>query len=629
MCGICGIVGVPGSMAARCVKTMCDSLAHRGPDDESMVAGPDWAIGHRRLSIIDLSSHARQPFTGNAGNSHLAANGEIYNYLALRKDLLGSGHEFISQSDCEVILHLLEEDGVAGISRLSGMFAFAFVDRNRRQLILCRDRLGIKPLYFRATDTMLVFASEIKALYALGGEFTACAEMAREHLQEYCQYRFVSGTHSLFRDVREVLPGHYVTVCLDTLSVSSHAYWQPGLRQTRGASVCDVAIGNQLKASIQSHLVSDVPLGSQLSGGLDSSLVTAIAVEMVSEPMHTFSVGFAGYEKDESVWAAEVGKHLGTIHHAVPYTERDFLSDLAFCTYLHDEPLNHANSLPMYKLCREARRYVTVLLTGEGADELFGGYSWHRRLWRLAGLGKIAQFRWIGEMARRLAPDRLGAMVPLLGQTPRCMASVASRWNTESEVSAWLSAPGQAVTYRYGLECNMRNPLAAVLDIDLRTYLVSVLQRQDRMSMASGVESRVPFLDHALVELVLKIPVEQLFDGGRGKAVLRRIAQGVIPDAILERPKTGFSLPVGAWLRNARGLGALLPWLHDERADARGVWNMDVVRAMVAGHVEGRANHADALWTILAFEIWARLWMDNIPHEHLKDMILETAAGSR
>lgn len=624
MCGICGIVGVPGAMAARCVKTMCDSLAHRGPDDGGIVTGPNWTLGHRRLSIIDLSSFARQPFSGELGRSHLAANGEIYNFALLRKELLEKGHQFTSQSDCEVILHLLEEEGVAGICRMDGMFAFAFVDAERHRLILCRDRLGIKPLYLRCASETVAFASEIKALYAFKGRGEARPGVATEHLREYFQYRYVSGNATLFDGVQQVLPGHVVTVDLDSLTVRSEAYWSPPVRDTVGAPVKDSAVADQLESSVRSHLVSDVPLGCQLSGGLDSSLVTALAMGMVDAPLHTFSVGFAGYERDESIWAAEVGRHLGTIHHPVPYTERDFMQDLAFGTYLHDEPLNHANSLPMYRLCREARRYVTVLLTGEGADELFGGYAWHRRLWRLARLGKVAQLPWAGKMARMMAPHRLAPMLPLLGQSPERMARLATQWISDRDIVTWLSAVEQQPTYRHEVVCNTHDPLASVLDLDLRTYLVSVLQRQDRMSMANGVESRVPFLDNALIDLALKIPVGHHFADGRGKGVLRRIARGRIPDAVMDRPKTGFSLPIGSWLRNRGGLGALLPWLHDERAAARGVWDVNVVRAMAVEHCEGRANHADALWIILAFEVWARLWLDGVPHEQLTTAIMST-----
>jgi asparagine synthase (glutamine-hydrolysing) len=626
MCGICGIIGLPEPEATKAVTAMCRSLAHRGPDDEHVVAGPNWALGHRRLSIIDLSQRARQPFSGEAGTTHLAANGEIYNFVSLRDSLVAKGHVFTSRSDCEVILHLLEEDGSAAIPQLEGMFACAFVDTQRRQLILCRDRLGIKPLYLRRAEGTVAFASEIKALYACDGKGAARPAVAQERLGEYFQYRYVSGRATLFKDVQELLPGHMVIIDLDSLALEEKTYWSPAMRRSVGPPGDDRAVAEQLETSIRAHLVSDVPLGCQLSGGLDSSLVTALAMQMVDRPMHTFSVGFAGYEKDEACWAADVGAALGTLHHPVPYAEQDFLGDLAQCTYLHDEPLNHANSLPMYKLCREARRHVTVLLTGEGADELFGGYSWHRRLWRLARLGSVAQVPWVGKLARRLAPRRLEPMLPLLGQSPRAMAGLAAQWLSAREVAQWLHAAPSTRSYRATVSVSTRDPLAAVLDMDLRTYLVSVLQRQDRMSMASGVESRVPFLDHALVELVLKIPVEQHFADGRGKAVLRRIARGRIPDGVIERPKTGFSLPLASWMRNPHGLGALLPWLYGEQAAARGIWDIDVVRSMAVEHAEGQVNHADALWIILAFEIWARLWLDGVPHEILKTSIMQACA---
>jgi len=617
------------------LQGMCRALVHRGPDDEGSIIRPNWALGHRRLSIIDLSSNARQPFINEAQNCFLAVNGEIYNFQELRDGLLRKGHRFVSSSDCEVVLHLLEEEGEASIQKLNGMFAFAFVDEHRHQLLLCRDRLGIKPLYYRQTPRGLDFASEIKALYA---GVTDCPEVSSEDLLGYFQYRYVSGASTLFKGVKEILPGHFLAVDLETLVIQDHAYWVPEIRFSTGEQADEQAVGRQLEQSVASHLVSDVPLGCQLSGGLDSSLVTAMAMGMVKAPMHTFSVGFAGYEKDESSWAAQVGRYLGTIHHPVPYTEQEFLGDLAFCTYLHDEPLNHPNSLPMYKLCREARKQVTVLLTGEGADELFGGYSWHRRLWRLGRFGRVMQWPLTGWMARTFGTNRLGRMLPLLGKSPRVMAVQAGKWVPDEWIkemlepdsnrgwtTSWSSVDWLFLDpFRHQLPINEHDPLAAVLDMDLKTYLVSVLQRQDRMSMASGVESRVPFLDHELVEQVLRIPVYQHFEEGRGKAVLRHIARGRIPDEILDRPKTGFSLPLAEWMRNPHGLGGLLAWLTDERAMGRQIWRGDVIRARVIEHQQATHNHADLLWPLLAFEIWARIWLDGTRHEQLSEEILHT-----
>jgi asparagine synthase (glutamine-hydrolysing) len=612
-------------MAVERVKKMCGLLGHRGPDDEGIVAGRNWALGHRRLSIIDLSEQARQPFANETSTCFLAANGEIYNFADLRQSLLQCGHVFVSKSDCEVALHLLEDGWADSIPRLKGMFAFAFVDERRRVLLLGRDRLGIKPLYYRCRKGAIVFASEIKALFGEGQR----PELASHLLREYFQYRYIAGQDTLFDGVQQVLPGHVLEINLDSLRICDRTYWSASKRQDENGVIDEGEVRSQLEASVRSHLVSDVPVGCQLSGGLDSSLITAMAMKATRHSMHSFSVGFAGYEHDESRWALQVSRELGTQHHPIPYTERDFLEDFAIGTYLNDEPLNHANSLPMYKLCREARKHVTVLLTGEGADELFAGYSWHRRLWRLNRLGKVVQWPLVGDFFRLFGLRRLQSILPLLGHTPRDMASQAGKWMPDGDIDTWLQVDNgdSSGFFRRTLEVNERDPLAAVLDMDLHTYLVSVLQRQDRMSMASGVESRVPFLDHDFVQLALSIPTRQLFSGGRGKAVLRHISRDFVPNVILDRPKVGFCVPLAQWMRQKPGMGSLLTWLEDERSLSRGLWHSDRVHVMIVEHLAGHRDHSNFLWTLLAFEVWARIWLDDIPHQKVRESVIVTAMG--
>jgi len=313
MCGICGIVGVNREAATAQVTAMCRALAHRGPDDELVVSGANWALGQRRLSIIDLSQNARQPFVNEDGSRFLTSNGEIYNFRDLRPSLIKAGHRFVSGSDCEVILHLLEEEGERGILKLNGMFAFAYLDEKRRKLLLCRDRLGIKPLYFRRTPDSVSFASEIKALVG------ATTALRRDHLTEFFQYRYLSGCDTLFQDVQEILPGHLVSIDLDTLAMEDREYWAPSKRVTSGEFVSEKALAREIENAVSRQLVSDVPVGCQLSGGLDSSLVTQIAMRQMNQPMHTFSVGFDGHAEDESSWAALVATQLGTHHHMIHY----------------------------------------------------------------------------------------------------------------------------------------------------------------------------------------------------------------------------------------------------------------------------------------------------------------------
>ena len=624
MCGICGIIGVNREAAAERVKAMCRDLAHRGPDDEHIVTGRNWALGQRRLSVIDLSRNARQPFVNEDGSRFLTSNGEIYNYRELRPALVNAGHRFVSASDCEVILHLLEEEGAGGILKLNGMYAFAYLDEKRRKVLLCRDRLGIKPLYYRRTQDAVLFASEIKALAETPASWRS------DQLQEFFQYRYLSGKNTLFMDVQEVLPGHLVTIDLDTLAMEDREYWVPAKRVSGGRRVDERALGREIEQAVARQLVSDVPVGCQLSGGLDSSLVTQMAMSQMTQRMHTFSMGFDGHAEDESSWALLMASQLGTIHHAIQYKASDFLADLAACTWLNDEPLNHPNSVAMFKLCREAKPHVTVLMTGEGADELFGGYTWHKRLWRLRRLGRLAQWPVTRRVVSLLPRERWAPILPLLGISPAEMALRAGRWVSPELLQGILcnEVMGDGEGYRRSLDVSADDCVAASLDLDLRTYLVSVLQRQDRMSMASGVESRVPFLDHELVDFALRIPLEQLFEGKRGKAILRHVAAGRIPDAIINRPKVGFSIPLAAWMRQGHELGHLLGWLTDERAADRHIWKVDRVRQLVADHQAGKADCSNILWSLLSFEVWARVWLDGTPHEKLKDEILLQTSGA-
>ncbi|MEI8122922.1 MAG: asparagine synthase (glutamine-hydrolyzing), partial [bacterium] len=603
---------------------MCRALAHRGPDDELVLSGPNWALGQRRLSIIDLSQNGRQPFVNEDGTRFLTSNGEIYNYRDLRPSLLKAGHHFVSGSDCEVILHLLEQEGDRGILKLNGMYAFAYLDEKRRKLLLCRDRLGIKPLYYRRTPDTLAFASEIKALVSTP------VSLQREHLQEFFQYRYLSGSNTLFKDVVEILPGHLITINLDTLAIEDREYWTPAKRLSSGAPVDERDLARELEQAVSRQLVSDVPLGCQLSGGLDSSLVTQLAMRQMNQRLHTFSVGFNGHAEDESSWAAMISQELGTLHHSIHYQESDFLSDFAACTWLNDEPLNHPNSVAMFKMCQEAKHHVTVLMTGEGADELFGGYTWHKRLWRLRRLGRMAQWPLTRQMVGCLPKARWAPMLPLLGISPREMAMVAGQWVSSEALQMLLCNDFMSATddYRCSLDISDDDPVAASLDLDLRTYLVSVLQRQDRMSMASGVESRVPFLDHELVDFALTIPVGQLFEGLRGKAILRHVAAGRIPDAIITRPKLGFSIPLACWMRQGKTLGGLLDWLYDERAAARRIWKIDPMRQLVTDHRSGKTDNSIALWSFLSFEVWSRIWLDGTSHERLKEEMREKTVGS-
>ena len=625
MCGICGIIDRTSADNQAVVQRMCDMLQHRGPDDQGLATGQGWALGHRRLSIVDLSENGRQPMVNEDKTSFLICNGEVFNHMDIRRGLVGRGHHFVSESDSETVLHLMEE-GIQGITRLGGMYAFAFLDSRRRKLILCRDRLGVKPLYYARSGQAFLFASEIKALFCHPGLRPA---LDRSHVGEFLQYHYVGGEHGLFKGILELMPGHYLELDLDSMESKIVSYWHPDYGR-EGLSCDDTTLLQALKRSVKMRLMSDVSLGAQLSGGLDSSFVTALATREVIGSMHTFSISFSGTDMDESRWARLMSSTLGTIHHEVEFRETDFLQNLAYCTWLHDTPLTHPNSIPLFKLCQEAKKSLTVMLTGEGADELFAGYSWHRRLRRLSRLGGLRKWGMTRYMASAmLGHDRGIRVIDLLGMSVGKTAADAGKW-VPNETINQIIIPGRdsrTVPFRETLPALSENLLSEVIRMDLLTYLVAVLQRQDRMGMANGIEARVPFLDHHLVELALNLPVDTLFDGNSGKAIVRRMADGYVPKAILSRRKIGFAVPVELWMRQGYGYSRLLSWLTIDRAGDRGLWQTDAVKRLVEKHRDGSANHGAILWSLLSFELWARLWLDGESHETLCESIRSCAGG--
>ncbi|NQU41432.1 MAG: asparagine synthase (glutamine-hydrolyzing) [Lentisphaerae bacterium] len=619
MCGICGVIATSGMELESVVRSMSASLEHRGPDAAGFAAGRGWALGHQRLSIVDLSEKARQPMENEDGSCALVCNGEIYNHLDIRGQLLADGHIFKSNSDSEAILHLLE-DGSAGVARLNGMFAFAFLDKRSRKLILCRDRLGIKPLYYYRWPGGFAFASESKAFASLPNWR---ASLKREVLGEYFRYRFIAGEETLLDGVTLLPPASLLFLDLDSLNVDIRSYWDVSRIREAPLENEDEQLLELLRQSVRDRLMSDVPLGAQLSGGLDSSLIAALAVEAGHRNFHTFSVCFDEGDSEEKQ-ALQVAEVLGTKHHPIRYSEADFTRDLVAGTRFNDDPLNHANSLPMMKLCREAKKDVTVLLTGEGADELFAGYSWHRRMARFERLWPLAGMMPLRGVERLVAMRSKAARVLAFAGLSRELAAIrASEWVSGRALKAVGIADSWREETRKARLGNIDafDLLFAALDVDRRAYLTNVLHRQDRMSMACAIESRVPFLDHRVVEFSMQLGRDALMGGIQGKQILRRVARNFLPAAITFQPKIGFRVPLSLWFQRERGLGGLLHWLHDERAAMRGIWDPEKARTVIAEHQTGTADWSDLLWVLLTFEVWARLRLDGESQEALCDQV--------
>jgi asparagine synthase (glutamine-hydrolysing) len=625
MCGIVGILSLDARTSpeeAR-VKRMRDMLRHRGPDGEGLWMEGPVAFGHRRLSIVDVAG-GHQPMTNEDGTVWITYNGEIYNHAALRPGLEAKGHRYQTRSDTETVLHLYEEEGDACVDKLQGMFAFGLWDRPRQRLLLARDRLGIKPLYYCLTARELLFASEIKALLAVMPERPTLNAAA---VPEFLATGFLAGEDTFFRGIRKLPPGH-VLRWSPAAGPRRHRYWTlpadvdelPGGFDERASEV-----GDRLEATVRSHLMSDVPLGLFLSGGLDSSGLAALMAPMASERIRTFAVGFDDTASSELPFARLAARAVGADHHEVVLSPDDFVAALPRLIWHEDEPIAFPSSIALHFVSRLARPHVKVVLTGEGADELFLGYNWYRLTAWNERLG--ARYRsWLP------APLRAGIR-DAVGWSPRALRRYASRTFLTLDGGirgvgyenfavfpraarmALLNDRRLAETvdpYREQLRCFEEaagSTAERMSRADLQTYLVELLMKQDQMSMAASVESRVPFLDHELVEYVVRMPVRFKLRGVTTKAVLRQALRGRVPREILARRKRGFPVPFGRWARE-RFAPLIRATLLGSRARARGLFEPAVVQRLVAEHEAGVANHADRLWLLLNLELWQRIFLD-------------------
>jgi asparagine synthase (glutamine-hydrolysing) len=603
MCGICGSYGADGLGPddERIVRSMMASLEHRGPDGEGLWASPSGAVlGHRRLAIIDLMG-GHQPQFNETGNIGVIVNGEIYNYRELRSELTSFGHVFRTASDTEVLVHGYEQWGDDFVTRLRGMFAFALWDEPRRRMILGRDRFGVKPLYYVETDNEhLLFASEIKALLADSGVKRA---LNQNRLAEYLMFRSVAGEETLFTGVREVAPG--CLFILEGQQRREHRYWTPEVQSAPTRHLNDlIEEGRELlRDAINARLVSDVALGTITSGGLDSSLVSAVAAELTSGPIDTFCVGFGDPAYDERPFAQLVSGRIRSRHHEIVVSPADIDRELDRLTWAHDEPLTHPNSVPMHLIFRDAkeRADVTVLLSGEGADEVFGGYEWYRVAQQRDALQH--KVPGISQLAK-IAPgvSKLATLKKVLSDD--YLAS-ANAFSPRSLVNELLPVADDVIESRKRFWPTQRLGADGMFIYDQQTYLLPLLQRQDRMSMAAGLEAREPFLDHRLAGWANALNAETKLAGGARKALLKSLATRWLPDEIVYRKKVGFEMPLGEWLRPGGPLSDRVEALRDVNSLAAQVTDRAAVSRLIDEHRTGKANHGDVLWTLLALDAWA------------------------
>ncbi len=625
MCGIAGIVrfnprdGWEGARPQR----MRDVLRHRGPDGEGLWIDGPVGLAHRRLAIVDVAG-GQQPMSGEDDRVWITYNGEIYNHAALRPGLEAKGHRYQTRSDTETILHLYEEDADDCVESLQGMFAFALWDRSRQRLLLARDRLGIKPLYYRVTDRELLFASEIKAILAVTPERPA---LNHAGLPEFLATRFLAGDETFFRGVRKLPPGHVLTWSL-TGGPQRRRYWSLPTGTDDSSAGFDQRADElraRLVATVRSHLMSDVPLGLFLSGGLDSSGLAALMAPMLKDRMRTFAVGFDDAGSNELPFARLAARAVGAQHHEVVLSPDDFFGSLPRLVWHEDEPIAFPSSIALNAVSQLARPHVKVVLTGEGADELFLGYNWYRLTAWNEQLGR--HYRAWAPPALRRGVRRAVSSLPrflhryarrsFLALDPGVRAVCYENFSVFSD--AWrrvLLVDGQLVDatdpYREQLRCFDQAPGSTperMSHADLQTYLVELLMKQDQMSMAASIESRVPFLDHELVEHVVRTPVQFKIRGLTTKAILREALRDRVPREILHRRKLGFPVPFGRWARE-RFAPFIRNTILGPRARARGMFALAPLERLIAEHEAGIANHADRLWLLLNLEIWQRIFLD-------------------
>lgn len=634
MCGICGIVLADPSATVDAVELerMRDTLLHRGPDGAGTFIEPGVGLGHRRLSIVDVA-HGQQPMYSNDGRFVIVYNGEVFNHPTIKADLESRGIEYKTRSDTESVLHLFELYGNRFVEHLRGMFAIAIWDRQERALLLARDRFGVKPVYYRVDeDGSLFFGSEMKALVSV---CLPRPDLNTDAIPDFLANHAPSGDDTLLTGIRRLPAGHILKWRDGVVSIQQYwdlQYSTPLPEPARG-SQAEKAIVDEFRdrftEAVRIRLMSDVPLGMFLSGGIDSAAITATMSTLVREPIRTFSVAFAEREANELEYARLVASEFGTKHHETIVSPQDFLSALPTLIWHEDEPIAHPSSVALYFVSKLAAKHVKVVLTGEGSDELLGGYNRYRvteynvRLGRAyEGLMPIALQRLARAAIQRLPAT--GALRQKLARTFLMRGSgldelyfdnfavfdraAQMRLLSPTLKSKTAGSDPYAAYHQALARVSSRPLLSQLLYADAKTYLHELLMKQDQMSMAASIESRTPFLDHPLAEWVAVLPQSFKVRGTTTKWILREAMRKRLPAPILARRKMGFPVPVGAWFR-----GQWREILEDavlgSRAASRGLFSMDEVRHVLREHMAG-ANHSERLWALLNFELWARMFID-------------------
>src|SRR5208337_900654 len=612
-------------------------MVHRGPDDEGFFVEENVGLAMRRLSIIDLQT-GHQPIANENHDIWIVFNGEIYNHADLRRELEEKGHHYRSRSDTETIIHLYEEYGRDCVKHLCGMFAFVIWDRQRRTLFAARDRLGIKPLYYRWDGNAFLFGSEIKAILAYPG---VKAEFNRGTLAEYLAFGYITGPETMFADIRKLMPGHTLEVS-ERGDLNIEHYWDLPLEvdpEARPREYYVKTYRELLEAAVRSHLMSDVPLGMFLSGGLDSSAVAALAAHIRRDQIKTFAVGYgsagAGEERfSELPHARQVAKHIGSDHHEVRLSREEFFRNLPRLIWHEDEPIAWPSSVSLFSVAQLAKQHVTVVLTGEGSDETLAGYT--RYAWTLFNARMDAAYRAVTTrgmrrtVRRALEASSLGASLDRKmrhtflvrdGESwpsfyyDNFLSAFSAAEQAELLTPDTLTAAGDAYAGSMAVwQQTQGDLLHRMLYSDIHSYLIELLMKQDQMSMAASVESRVPFLDHELVEFTARILAKYSIAGLAGKFILKQAVADLLPKSVIYRKKMGFPTPWEYWLAGPQ-LDALERMLLARRTLERGLFRPAVISRIFAEHRSQKCDHSNRIWRLLNLEVWLRVVVEGQDRE--------------
>lgn len=637
MCGIAGIFefGTDAHVDSGALRGMCDIMAHRGPDDEGIFTQRGIGLGMRRLSIVDLAT-GHQPLSNENGSVWIVFNGEIYNHNALREQLILRGHRYRTQSDTETIVHLYEEYGKDCVQHLRGMFAFAIWDAPRKSLFIARDRLGIKPLYYRKTSHNFLFGSEIKVLMAHPG---VRPDFNRTALPEFLAFGYLSGNDTFYNGIHKLMPGHWLETN-EQGDLHVEEYWDLPLAAEHTPHDERYYVDSYrelLEGAVNSHLMSDVPLGVFLSGGLDSSAVAALMTRIRREPVETFSVGYAEQTYSELPYARTVATHLNSVHHEVLVSHNDFFGALPKLIWHEDEPIVWPSSVALFFVAQLARERVKVVLTGEGSDETLAGYS--RYAFTLKNVAFDRAYRGLVPNAlRRHLRDSIATSTWISAATRRKLSHTflgldGESWDSfyfDNFFSAFTQKDQQdLLTDEFKDEIEATSAYSNVLGYwekssgallqrllytDIKTYLVELLMKQDNMSMAASIESRVPFLDHVLVEWATRVPANIQIRGTAGKRILKKAMEDLLPHSIIYRPKLGFPTPWSGWLAGPH-LDGIEHLLLEPRSVNRGLFKRSAVEKLFREHRGRYRDHYDRIWRLLNLELWHRVCLEGESHE--------------